>query len=198
MICELVCVCSTKRSAKGKASGKAGSWFWKNVALGFKTPHEAIEDRVWHWGICATGSRFAAEKHLIWVNYFQLSWFLMDRVSLHNDQFLVSPCVINLVSGWHIWADFQFLWLIDCSQLLGGIDAICTNAHSFTRVAAICAGTYIDKKCPFTSNVCIQGSILTGTVNCAKMTRTIIVRRDYLLFVRKYHRSVFPHNRPLV
>ena len=34
---------STKRSAKGKAPGKAGTRFWKNVGLGFKTPREAIE-----------------------------------------------------------------------------------------------------------------------------------------------------------
>jgi hypothetical protein len=50
------------------------------------------------------------------------------------------------------------------------------------------AGTYIDKKCPFTSNVSIRGRILTGTVNCTKMTRTITVRRDYLHFVPKYQR----------
>ena len=45
VICELVCVSSTKRSAKGKAPGKAGSRFWKSVGLGFKTPREAIEGR---------------------------------------------------------------------------------------------------------------------------------------------------------
>lgn len=37
------CSCSTKLSAKGKAPGKAGTRFWKNVGLGFKTPREAIE-----------------------------------------------------------------------------------------------------------------------------------------------------------
>lgn len=39
--------CSTKASAKGKAAGKAGTRFWKNVGLGFKTPREAIEG-TWH------------------------------------------------------------------------------------------------------------------------------------------------------
>jgi len=49
-------------------------------------------------------------------------------------------------------------------------------------------GTYIDKKCPFTGNVSIRGRILTGVVTKTKMQRTIIVRRDYLHYVRKYNR----------
>eukprot|EP00246_Nothoceros_aenigmaticus_P012871 TRINITY_DN417_c0_g1_i1.p1 TRINITY_DN417_c0_g1~~TRINITY_DN417_c0_g1_i1.p1 ORF type:complete len:161 (-),score=30.13 TRINITY_DN417_c0_g1_i1:335-817(-) len=89
---------SSKLSKKGKAPGKAGQRFWKNVGLGFKTPREAIE------------------------------------------------------------------------------------------------GAYIDKKCPFTGNVSIRGRILSGTVNCAKMTRTITVRRDYLHFVKKYQRYEKRHS----
>ena len=49
-------------------------------------------------------------------------------------------------------------------------------------------GDYIDKKCPFTGQVSIRGRILTGTVVSTKMHRTIIVRRDYLHFVKKYKR----------
>jgi len=49
-------------------------------------------------------------------------------------------------------------------------------------------GTYIDHKCPFASNVSIRGRILTGTVRSAKMRRTIIIRRDYLHYIRKYQR----------
>ena len=49
-------------------------------------------------------------------------------------------------------------------------------------------GTYIDKKCPFTGNVSIRGRILAGTCHSAKMTRTIIVRRNYLHFIKKYQR----------
>lgn len=49
-------------------------------------------------------------------------------------------------------------------------------------------GHYIDKKCPFTGDVSIRGRILTGTVASAKMKRTIIVRREYLHFVKKYNR----------
>ncbi|KAI5062210.1 hypothetical protein GOP47_0022749 [Adiantum capillus-veneris] len=87
-----------KTSGKGRAPGKRGNRFYKNIGLGFKTPREAIE------------------------------------------------------------------------------------------------GTYIDKKCPFTGNVSIRGRILTGTVNCAKMTRTITVRRDYLHFVKKYQRYEKRHS----
>jgi len=49
-------------------------------------------------------------------------------------------------------------------------------------------GTYIDKKCPFTGNVSIRGRILTGVVASTKMKRTIVVRRDYLHYIRKYNR----------
>jgi len=49
-------------------------------------------------------------------------------------------------------------------------------------------GTYIDKKCPFTGGVSIRGRILTGTVLKLKMTRTIVIRRDYLHYIRKYNR----------
>eukprot|EP01018_Ginkgo_biloba_P022513 Gb_14912 [translate_table: standard] len=56
------------------------------------------------------------------------------------------------------------------------------------------SGTYIDKKCPFTGIVSIRGRILTGTCYSAKMTRTIIVRRDYLHFVKKYQRYEKRHS----
>merc|ERR1711941_178829 len=49
-------------------------------------------------------------------------------------------------------------------------------------------GKYIDKKCPFTGNVSIRGRILRGVVVSTKMKRTIIVRRDYLHYVKKYNR----------
>ncbi|KAL5007164.1 hypothetical protein ScPMuIL_015970 [Solemya velum] len=49
-------------------------------------------------------------------------------------------------------------------------------------------GTYIDKKCPFTGNVSIRGRILSGVVLKMKMQRTIVIRRDYLHYIRKYNR----------
>uniref|UniRef100_A0A0D6R3P6 Small ribosomal subunit protein uS17 N-terminal domain-containing protein n=1 Tax=Araucaria cunninghamii TaxID=56994 RepID=A0A0D6R3P6_ARACU len=55
-------------------------------------------------------------------------------------------------------------------------------------------GTYVDKKCPFTGSVSIRGRILTGTCYSAKMNRTIIVRRNYLHFVKKYQRYEKRHS----
>ncbi|XP_006107850.1 40S ribosomal protein S11 isoform X2 [Myotis lucifugus] len=49
-------------------------------------------------------------------------------------------------------------------------------------------GTYIDKKCPFTGNVSLRGRILSGVVTKMKMQRTIVIRRDYLHYIRKYNR----------
>lgn len=81
-------------------------------------------------------------------------------------------------------------------------------------------GQYVDKKCPFTGNVSIRGRILsgalmqltiprcspqqssvadpalhaacttTGVVKSTKMNRTIVVRRDYLHYIKKYARCV--------
>ena len=59
-----------------------------------------------------------------------------------------------------------------------------------------------DKKCPWTGLVSIRGRILTGKVVSTKMTRTIIIRREYLHFVPKYsryekrHKNVAAHVSP--
>ena len=58
----------------------------------------------------------------------------------------------------------------------------------FKVPAAAKSGTYVDKKCPFTGNVSIRGRILKGVCVSAKMNKTIIVRRDYLRYVKKYRR----------
>lgn len=51
------------------------------------------------------------------------------------------------------------------------------------------AGAWVDKKCPFTSpSVSIRGRILTGVVKSTKMARTLVLRREYLHFVKKYNR----------
>ena len=55
-------------------------------------------------------------------------------------------------------------------------------------------GTFIDEKCPFTGNVNIRGSIFKGVVISTKMTRTIVIRRDYLHYVRKYNRFEKRHS----
>lgn len=45
-----------------------------------------------------------------------------------------------------------------------------------------------DKKCPWTGNVSIRGRILSGKVVSTKMTRTVVLRREYLHYVPKYNR----------
>ncbi|XP_023752479.1 40S ribosomal protein S11-2-like [Lactuca sativa] len=55
-------------------------------------------------------------------------------------------------------------------------------------------GTYIDKNCLFTGGVFIRGRILSGTCHNAKMVKTIIVRRDYFHYVKKYQRYEKRHS----
>ncbi|MCE3049384.1 30S ribosomal protein S11, chloroplastic [Datura stramonium] len=74
---------------------------------------------------------------------------------------------------------FVFDCLLRCCVLL-----------SFPNVV----GTYIDKKYPFTGNVSIRGRIIAGTCHSAKMNRTIIVRRNYLHYVKKYQRYEKRHS----
>ena len=58
----------------------------------------------------------------------------------------------------------------------------------FKTPAAAISGSYVDKKCPFTGDVSIRGRVLKGICISTKMKRTVIVRRDYLRYVKKYRR----------
>eukprot|EP01128_Nolandella_sp_AFSM9_P000182 TRINITY_DN10363_c0_g1_i1.p2 TRINITY_DN10363_c0_g1~~TRINITY_DN10363_c0_g1_i1.p2 ORF type:complete len:173 (-),score=50.24 TRINITY_DN10363_c0_g1_i1:89-559(-) len=58
----------------------------------------------------------------------------------------------------------------------------------FKTPRAAIEGDYIDKKCPFTGNVTIRGSILKGVIVSTRMNRTVIIRRDYLHYIKKYNR----------
>jgi len=52
-------------------------------------------------------------------------------------------------------------------------------------------GSYVDKKCPFTGNVSIRGRIMKAMIiRAGFMKNTVVVRRDYLRFVKKYRRCV--------
>uniref|UniRef100_A0A7S3HWW4 Small ribosomal subunit protein uS17 n=1 Tax=Favella ehrenbergii TaxID=182087 RepID=A0A7S3HWW4_9SPIT len=55
-------------------------------------------------------------------------------------------------------------------------------------------GAYVDKKCPFTSDVSIRGRIFKGVVISTKMNRTIVIRRDYLHYIKKYNRFEKRHH----
>jgi small subunit ribosomal protein S11e len=58
----------------------------------------------------------------------------------------------------------------------------------FNTPADAVQGHYVDKKCPFTGNVAIRGRILKGMCISTKMNRTIVIRRDYLHYIKKYSR----------
>jgi len=61
-----------------------------------------------------------------------------------------------------------------------------------------------DPKCPWHGHLKVRGAIITGTVISAKMHRTVIVRHDYLFYVRKYkryekrHTKIHAHNPPCI
>ncbi|CAI2376405.1 unnamed protein product [Moneuplotes crassus] len=63
-------------------------------------------------------------------------------------------------------------------------------------------GDYIDNKCPFTGIPTIRGRIYKGLVISNKMHRTIVIRRDYLHYIRKFkrfekrHKSLKAHCSP--
>merc|ERR1712196_623300 len=58
----------------------------------------------------------------------------------------------------------------------------------FKTPQAAIEGQYVDKKCPFTSDVSIRGRIFKGVVLSTKMRNTITIRRDYLHYIKKYNR----------
>ncbi len=45
-----------------------------------------------------------------------------------------------------------------------------------------------DPKCPFHGNLRVRGKILEGIIKSVKMDKTVVVRRDYLQFIKKYLR----------
>lgn len=59
-----------------------------------------------------------------------------------------------------------------------------------------------DKNCPFHGNLRIRGRVLDGVVISAKMDKTVVVRRDYQLYVSKFkryerrHSHINAHNPP--
>merc|ERR1712186_6518 len=55
-------------------------------------------------------------------------------------------------------------------------------------------GKFVDKKCPFTGNVSIRGKILKGMVVSTKMKRTIVIRRNYLHYIKKFNRFEKRHS----
>ena len=70
----------------------------------------------------------------------------------------------------------------------GGLRFVKDVGLGFKTPKTAIDGKYIDKKCPFVGDVSIRGRILRGVVASNKMNRTIIVRKDYLHYLKKYNR----------
>jgi len=45
-----------------------------------------------------------------------------------------------------------------------------------------------DRNCPFHGSLSIRGRVLDGVVISAKMDKTVVIRRDYQFYVRKFKR----------
>jgi len=48
--------------------------------------------------------------------------------------------------------------------------------------------TCTDKNCPFHGRLPVRGQIITGVVSSDKMDQSIIVKREYMHYVKKYER----------
>ena len=48
--------------------------------------------------------------------------------------------------------------------------------------------TCTDKNCPFHGRLSVRGQIITGVVSSDKMNHAIIVKREYMHYVKKYER----------
>jgi len=61
-----------------------------------------------------------------------------------------------------------------------------------------------DKNCPFHGTLSVRGRVLDGVVISAKMDKTVVIRRDYQLYVPKFkryerrHSHINVHNPPCI
>ncbi|THG15427.1 hypothetical protein TEA_002918 [Camellia sinensis var. sinensis] len=196
-----VFLCS-KKTGKGKRPGKGGNRFSKNVGLGFKTPREAIDVGT---ALCHVPTHQGCEfytKHLA----SALGSLGCERQGRQGRSLshLLGWSVGKMHRGYAVplvepasreddkrpvrdkWYQSQ-----PRSTVMGTeheFQSLISFVFFYLYVLLVLHGTYIDKKCPFTGNVSIRGRILAGTCHSAKMMRTIIVRRNYLHFVKKYQR----------
>merc|ERR1711966_244018 len=78
---------------------------------------------------------------------------------------------------------------------MGKLDRYCKSVGlSFPTPKEAKEGKYIDRKCPFTSSVNIRGRILKGMVISCKVQRTVVLRRNYLHYIKKYKRFEKRHS----
>ncbi len=61
-----------------------------------------------------------------------------------------------------------------------------------------------DKHCPFHGDLRVRGRIYEGVVVSDSMRQSVVIRRDYLYYVKKYHRyerrngKITAHNPPCI
>lgn len=61
-----------------------------------------------------------------------------------------------------------------------------------------------DINCPFHGELSVRGRVLEGVVVSAKMDKTVVVERDYLLYIKKFKRyerrrsRISSHNPPCI
>jgi small subunit ribosomal protein S17 len=55
--------------------------------------------------------------------------------------------------------------------------------------------TCTDRNCPFHGDLPVRGRVLEGSVDSAKMDKTVIVKRDYLNYVPRFMRYERRHSR---
>ncbi|KAF3489388.1 hypothetical protein F2Q69_00056478, partial [Brassica cretica] len=158
---------SSKKTGKGKRPGKGGNRFWKNIGLGFKTPRDAIDGHYIDKKCPFTGTVSVRGRILAGTCHSAK----MQRTIIVRRNYL------------HFVKKYQRY-----EKRHSNIPA---HVSPCFRVKE---GHYIDKKCPFTGTVSVRGRILAGTCHSAKMQRTIIVRRNYLHFVKKYQRYEKRHS----
>jgi len=89
---------------------------------------------------------------------------------------------------------FQNSKKISAKKVKGGVRFVRKVGLGFKTPQEAIEGTYVDKKCPFTGNVSIRGRILKGVVISTKMQRSIVIRRDYLHYIKKYNRFEKRHH----
>src|SRR5690349_17622221 len=65
----------------------------------------------------------------------------------------------------------------------------------FATPKAAIEGNYVDKKCPWTSNLSIRGRLMRRVVTNNKMRRTVSLKRNYLKYVSKYQRYEKRHSK---
>ena len=67
------------------------------------------------------------------------------------------------------------------------------NVRNIGIEVAAPEGECSDPNCPFHGTLSVRGQIIDGVVETVKMNKTVIVKRDYLQFVKKYETRSTAH-----